>query len=103
DLARRAILAPTNVQVHHINESILAKLAGDQRCFRSTDRISRDGALHQDFLDESALHTENPAGYPPHELNLKPGAVVMLLRNISIPTGLTNGTRLIVEEMRGNF
>ncbi|KHJ88099.1 hypothetical protein OESDEN_12111 [Oesophagostomum dentatum] len=34
---------------------------------------------------------------PPHELRLKKGAIIMLLRNLDIVNGLCNGTRLKVE------
>lgn len=38
------------------------------------------------------------AGIPPHELVLKEGIVVMLLRNINQSIGLCNGTRMIVRK-----
>ncbi|KEH23882.1 PIF1-like helicase [Medicago truncatula] len=41
-------------------------------------------------------------GVPNHELNLKVGVPIMLLRNIDQPLGLSNGTRLIITQM-GNF
>ena len=43
------------------------------------------------------INSLNPNGMPPHKLRLKPGAVVMLLRNLNIKSGLCNRTRLIVE------
>nr|ABN08822.1 Helicase, putative [Medicago truncatula] len=41
-------------------------------------------------------------GLPNHELNLKVGVPIMLLRNIDQPLGLCNGMRLIITQM-GNF
>ena len=39
---------------------------------------------------------------PPHRLALKIGAVVILLRNVSIYKGLCNGTRLIIHGLNNN-
>ncbi|KHJ95741.1 hypothetical protein OESDEN_04310 [Oesophagostomum dentatum] len=36
---------------------------------------------------------------PPHELRLKKGAIVMLLRNLDVVNGLCDGTRLSVETL----
>ena len=101
DKAKTAILAPTNRQVADINNEILSRLEvqpNDEKVYPSFDEVSRDGALHVDFIGE-VLHVENPPGFPPHKLHLKKGAVVMLLRNLNIAEGLTNGTRLIVDEL----
>ena len=46
------------------------------------------------------MQNVNPAGVPPHELKLKEGCIVMLLRNWSVEEGLTNGTRLRVTRLR---
>ena len=40
---------------------------------------------------------------PPHKLQLKPGSILMLLRNLSKRNGLCNGTRLIYEGKQGQF
>lgn len=45
---------------------------------------------------EELLNTMAPNSIPPHELKLKVGCPVMLLRNMSGFKGLANGTRLIV-------
>lgn len=102
ELAKTVILAPTNHQVAEINSRILLRIAvrneNENKLYRSFNEVSRDGALHPDFREES-LVAENPPGFPPSTLHLKVGAIVMLLRNISIPDGLTNGTRLIVTQL----
>ena len=100
-ISSRAILAPTNYLVDEINSMILRKMGGEEKLFRSYDSIYHDGALHSDFSVEQ-LWSQNPPGYPPSALRLKKGAIVMLLRNLSISTGLTNGTRLIVDHLGGN-
>jgi hypothetical protein len=47
----------------------------------------------------SRVSTFTPAGMPSHKLRLCVGAVVMLLRNISVQLGLCNGTRMVVTEL----
>merc|ERR1711916_32285 len=46
------------------------------------------------------LNSLSVPGLPPHVLNLKIGAPIILLRTIDIHSGLCNGTRLIVENMQ---
>jgi ATP-dependent DNA helicase PIF1 len=40
---------------------------------------------------------------PPHELRLKVGCPVLLLRNLDAPRGLCNGTRLRVQHLDRNI
>ena len=42
------------------------------------------------------LNDFDPPGFPPHELHLKKGAIIMCLRNIDHLSGVCNGTRLKV-------
>jgi ATP-dependent DNA helicase PIF1 len=46
------------------------------------------------------LNTLHVSGIPQHELKLKIGAIVILLKNINSSQGLCYGTRLFVEELR---
>ena len=39
---------------------------------------------------------------PPHRLTLKPGAIIMLLRNLNAKLGLCNGTRCVVRQLMNN-
>ena len=45
------------------------------------------------------LNSLNISGVPPHELNLKIGLPVILLRNINPIIGLCNGTRMVVKQI----
>ena len=48
---------------------------------------------------EDFLNTLNFNGLPPHELNLKIGTPIMLLRNLNQSLGLCNGTRLLITQL----
>lgn len=45
---------------------------------------------------EEFMNSVKVSGFPNHELRLKHGARIMMLRNIDHPSGLCNGTRLLV-------
>ena len=45
----------------------------------------------------------NLSGLPLHEIKLKAGAVVILLRNPDPHSGLCNGTRLIITAIHANL
>jgi hypothetical protein len=100
DLAELAILTPKNADALRLNDSILEKFPGQDECF-----LSEDEAVVQDPSDALNFPTEflnrmTPTGLPPHELHLKVGCIVMLLRNLDVRQGLCNGTRLIVTTVR---
>ncbi|GJX47152.1 DNA helicase [Tanacetum coccineum] len=50
-----------------------------------------------DMINSKVL--EMIPGFPPHQLQLKIGAPVMLLRNVNVAGGLCNGTRMIVRQV----
>ena len=56
-------------------------------------------SIHASELDVVNLNKINNGSLPPHELMLRVGIPVMLLRNISIEQGLCNGTILEVEQL----
>ncbi|KAJ8874818.1 hypothetical protein PR048_022707 [Dryococelus australis] len=66
----------------------------------SIDTVTNvDDVVHfpQDFLNSL-----NPSGLPPHELSLKVGTPIMLLRNIS-PPNMCNVTRLLIKDLKENL
>jgi hypothetical protein len=53
---------------------------------------------HAVFTDEY-LATVLPSGVPPHVLTLKKNTVALLIMNLAPDDGLTNGTKLIIDEI----
>ncbi|XP_030745097.1 uncharacterized protein LOC115874142 [Sitophilus oryzae] len=95
ELGNHAILCPTNGGVDDINEILLNKLRGETFYYYSCDEyLGEDG---DDFhVPADLLHSVKASNLPPHELKVKVGAVVMLLRNLDLGTGLCNGCRFVV-------
>ena len=93
-IGTRGILCAHNEYAQELNEKILDILPGEKETFPSAD-IQHDDEENQEILyPVEYLNSISPSGLPPHKLNLKIGAIVMLLRNINISQGLSNGTRL---------
>jgi hypothetical protein len=95
-LQSSAILAPTNDVVAATNALLLNAMPGAAYAHASVD--SSDAENSQLYPDE-LLHSLNPPELPPHDLRLKVGAPVILLRNLDAGNGLCNGTRLRVEHI----
>ena len=91
-LKGRAILAPKNEQVAEVNTILLSAMPGIEHALLSADKAGAD-MVYPDEL----LHSLAPPELPPRKLQLKVGAVVILLRNLNPSYGLFNGTRLRVE------
>ena len=95
--AERAILTSKNTIVDMINDVALASYPGKLHNLLSIDAVRHDGDA-KIFSDEY-LHSLNPSGLPPHDLKLKIGVVVMLIRNMSTVNHDCNGTRYIVKQI----
>nr|XP_051229754.1 ATP-dependent DNA helicase PIF1-like [Lolium perenne] len=101
-LAQHSILCPTNTVVDEINDSIFQRVPGCARRYLSSDSISKstDHAFDAELLyPPEFLHSVTINNFPHHELDLKVGVPVMLLRNINQSLGLCNGTRLLVTRL----
>ena len=101
-LAGCAILAPTNEQALTINDKVLRLLHGEERVYLSVDRVECDDESEANTYPLEFLHDQTPTSMPPHKLCLKVGAVVVILRNLSLQQGLCNGTRLKVTALYPN-
>ncbi|XP_071741247.1 uncharacterized protein [Rutidosis leptorrhynchoides] len=98
----RAILAPTHEVVNIINDRMMDSLEGEARSYLSSDSIcqsDRDADFNSELYTTDYLNSINIGGLPKHDLRLKVGVPVMLLRNIDQSGGLCNGTRLQVIQL----
>ena len=99
-LTGRSILTPTNKQRHRINEAMVEMAPGQEVKLRSADVVDNV----QDAVSFSVEYCNSlePTGLPKHEITLKPGVPVMLMRNLNPSAGLCNGTRLIFSHVAPN-
>ncbi|GJV15684.1 DNA helicase [Tanacetum coccineum] len=75
---------------------------GESTIYMSQDEATptgNDGAETEMLYPIEHLNTFKLPGFPPHQLELKVGVPVMLLRNVNIADGLCNGTRMIVRQL----
>jgi hypothetical protein len=98
--------------VDDINDNVLEKIMGEQTVYKSIDSAEKDDNTNADpnqfpleFLQslrpqgKQQKKINNFAlilGFPHHELKLKKHSTVMLMRNLNIRRGLSNGTRMEV-------
>ena len=92
----RAILCPTNEECRYINKILLEKLPGEVISYKSCDSVN-DTDAH--MYPQEFLNTIDLPGIPPHLLELKVGAVVILLRNLNPSEGHVNGTRYVIQNL----
>nr|GEU62523.1 helitron helicase-like domain-containing protein [Tanacetum cinerariifolium] len=77
-----------------INSKVLDMVVGESTIYMSQDEATptgNDGAEIKMLYPIENLNTFKLPGFPPHQLELKVGAPVMLLRNVNIVGGLCNG------------
>jgi hypothetical protein len=102
-MAQKAILCPKNENVDQINREVLDILQGEVKVYFSSDSVEDGNDEDNNSYPIEFLHSLTPSGMPSHELRLKKGAIIMLLRNLNTKRGLCNGTRLIVTDLKPNL
>ncbi|XP_042055868.1 uncharacterized protein LOC121800363 [Salvia splendens] len=98
----RAILAPTLEVVDEVNQFMISLDQSQGRVYFSCDSISNSDSTSNGLAEIHSVEFLNSlkcSGTPNHELLLKVGTPVMLLRNIDMSNGLCNGTRLIITRL----
>jgi len=103
-ISNHGIVVATNNMVDKHNSRMQQKNPARERVFYSADTwINPDSteieltAANYDFMSKC-----NESGVPPHQLRLKIGDPIMLLRNIDPSSGLANGTRGILVNVSEN-
>lgn len=98
-LAERAILSAKNVDVNELNLKIQHLLPEELVSYKSIDTVCDDTEA-VNFPTEFLNSLDLP-GMPPHNLQIKVGSPVILLRNLN-PPRLCNGTRLFITKLMKN-
>lgn len=95
----KALYTPLNKDIRAINDMCLALFPGEERAYFSADSVLEDNP--KDALPVEFLISLTPSGLPDHEMKLKVGAPIMLLRNLQIGPDRTlkNSTRMVVAQM----
>jgi len=104
---QRNILAPKNTDVDEVNNAILESLFDELHTYLSANSLTptEEGAsvtagVSMDSLySVEFLNTLQFSGIANHELELKVGVPILLLRNLNQSIGLCNGMRLIVKRL----
>ena len=97
--AGRCIIAPLNTDVDNINTNILNRIPGEPKTYYSIDSLE-DEESYADY-QVSTLNALSPSSLPPHELVVKKGSILMIIRNLS-PPRICNGTRIIVDNLKNH-
>ena len=87
-----------------MNNKLLGMMSGEEQVFYSADTVVQEAGADHKTSDVNTFSIEflrslTVSGLPPGELRLKPGCPLILLRNLSHPRGLCNGTRLTLIRM----
>src|SRR6267154_4747723 len=98
-----AILTPKNTNVDDINEEVLSLLDETIVTYLSTDSIDDSDDKDKENYPIEFLHELTPSGMPVHNMHLKVGSIIMLLRNLNTKRGLCNGTRLCIQTLKTNL
>ncbi|XP_074328086.1 uncharacterized protein LOC141666000 [Apium graveolens] len=101
-LKERAILTPKIETVHKFNDFLMNIIPGEARTYLSSDSVCK-ASINTDNDDllypAEFLNNLRFSGVPNHNIQLKEGTPIMLLRNLNQSGGLCNGTRLIVTRL----
>ncbi|XP_057518354.1 uncharacterized protein LOC130799268 [Amaranthus tricolor] len=97
-----AVPAATNEIVCRVNDYAMSLIHSEEKVYLSSDSISKAYGFvnnQNNVFSVEFLNIIKCSGLPNHEIRLKKGVPIMLLRNSDQSAGLSNGTRLIVSHV----
>jgi hypothetical protein len=97
EISQNIILTTKNEDVLEINKHILELFPGMESNYYSIDTLEMETQSTNTMYPPEFIQKLTPNGMPPHELKLKNGIPLILLRNIDPSNGLANGTRFILK------
>jgi ATP-dependent DNA helicase PIF1 len=106
-LMQRSILAPKNTDVDEVNNAILESLSEESHTYLSANSLTPTeegvsvvvGVSMDSLYPVEFLNILRFSDITNHELQLKVGVPILLLRNLNQSIGLCNGTKLIVKRL----
>lgn len=101
-LRDRCILCVLNDKCKSYNDDITQRMPGQLTVFTSINRMSPYAvdAFAQEVTTET-MDAYDPPELPPHELKLKVGSIIILLRNLDVKRSLCNGTPFLAINASG--
>ena len=98
-LIEGTIYTPLNTNMKKLNAICISRFPGSRKTYLSSDSLLQSD--QQESIPVEFLNSLTPSGMPDHELVLKEGVPVMLLRNLQAgpDCSLRNGTRMIVRQL----
>jgi ATP-dependent DNA helicase PIF1 len=101
------ILAPKNIDVDQVNNAILESISEELHTYLNANSLTpteegasvTTGVSMDSLYPVEFLNTLQFSDIANHELELKVGMPILLLRNLNQSIGLCNGTRLIVKRL----
>ncbi|CDF36818.1 partial DNA helicase [Chondrus crispus] len=102
-LTKRVILTTKNRPLEEVNEVIGNMIPGPCRTYLSADKVESEDTNALFYPTEMLNTLTAVSALSDHNLKLKKGFIVMLLRNVDPATGHVNGARYVTENMTNNL
>eukprot|EP00918_Siedleckia_nematoides_P062640 GHVU01136559.1.p1 GENE.GHVU01136559.1~~GHVU01136559.1.p1 ORF type:complete len:334 (+),score=6.81 GHVU01136559.1:674-1675(+) len=101
-LRARIMMAPKHRIVNKLTAKICSQIPSPEHVSMSCNRVSQDYLGEFSAITPQYLATFDPPNFPLHQLSLRVGMTIMMLRNLDPPRDICNGTRLLIRSVITN-